>query len=119
MRVREVKSMRHCSICDAQKWTWQVTCRCGYKSGWHSSLVAHLISRWHTFRRHPHGLNTIAAKDELCPGCLHKREYHDGAGCTDQMPDGSPCLCLICIDMPGDEPRTRDRINTIAAKEQL
>lgn len=44
-------------------WTWNVICRCGYKSGWHSSAVAHLIAAWHTFRRHPYGLTTIACKE--------------------------------------------------------
>lgn len=42
--------------------------------------------------------------DEICLECGHRRGYHDGMGCTDQLPDGTPCPCSIAIDMPGSEP---------------
>lgn len=48
--------------------------------------------------------------DEICLECGHRRGRHDGAGCTEELPDGSPCPCTTCIDMPSDEPTTMPEI---------
>ncbi len=45
-------------------WIWQVTCRCGYKSGWYSSRLAHVLALYHTLRKHPYGLTSIGAKEQ-------------------------------------------------------
>lgn len=42
--------------------------------------------------------------DDICLECGHRRGYHDGAGCTAKLPNGAPCLCRICVDMPSSEP---------------
>ncbi len=42
--------------------------------------------------------------DDICLECGHRRGYHDGAGCSAQLPDGSPCGCLVVVDMPDSEP---------------
>lgn len=36
--------------------------------------------------------------DEICVMCGHRRGYHDGAGCTDELADGSPCRCDLYVD---------------------
>ena len=41
---------------------------------------------------------------EICLECGHLKGYHDGAGCTDHLPNSDPCPCTICVDMPGCEP---------------
>lgn len=42
--------------------------------------------------------------DDICLECRHRRGDHDGAGCTAQLPNGDPCPCRTCVDMPNSEP---------------
>ncbi|KKL20360.1 hypothetical protein LCGC14_2456260, partial [marine sediment metagenome] len=57
--------------------------------------------------------------DEICLECSHRRGYHDGAGCTEALPDGSPCPCATCLNMPSSEPtdfpaeRLRQKLMTL------
>ncbi len=43
--------------------------------------------------------------DDICLECGHRRGFHDGIGCNDQLPNGQPCTCRVHIDMPSSEPR--------------
>jgi len=40
--------------------------------------------------------------DDICLECGHRRGYHDGAGCTAGLPNGDPCPCKTCLDMPSE-----------------
>lgn len=44
------------------------------------------------------------AANDLCLECWHRRGFHDGAGCNAQLPNGDPCPCTTCVDMPSSEP---------------
>ncbi len=46
-------------------WEWQVYCKlCGYLSGWHNRFIAVILSKYHTFKEHPHGYNTIGSREK-------------------------------------------------------
>ncbi len=42
--------------------------------------------------------------EDICLECGHRRGLHDGAGCTASLPNGDPCLCRTCVDMPSCKP---------------
>jgi hypothetical protein len=42
--------------------------------------------------------------DDICLECGHRRGDHDGIGCNARLPNGDPCLCRTCVDMPNSKP---------------
>lgn len=48
-----------------------------------------------------HPLNDWA--DDICMECGHRRGYHDGIGCNDQILNGDPCLCKVKVNLRGEE----------------
>ena len=60
------------------------------------------------------------SSDDICLECGHKRSHHDGIGCNDQNPDGSPCLCDVCVDKPSSEATLlpTERLRAILQKSQ-
>jgi hypothetical protein len=57
-------------------------------------------------------METKKSSDDICLECGHRRGYHDGAGCAGSLPNGAPCPCRTCVDMPSSEPHQLNQRDT-------